>query len=293
MPGNEGKACDAVLRVIERRVEASRSHLRFPEQDGCGAPVELECQIGDGWFALEHTVIEAFGGQIVSDVQFGRLLGTMVEGLIGRLPAPGTYHLMFPTEPHLGWQASQHRAVQEGITQWVRSKAHELHGAHPDRLDRHIEPHGHTGTATEQPVGVPFEVTLTRTVHWAQSGRHDGPISVARSAPADLEDSRKVRLATALSRKCPKLQTYKVAGRTTVLILESDDIALTNHVSVGEALEEIAAGRDDVPDEIYFFSSQVTPWTVWTLCRNSTILPDEGYLEFSPESLTDITGSSR
>jgi hypothetical protein len=143
MPGNEGKACDAVLRVIERRVEASRSHLRFPEQDGCGAPVELECQIGDGWFALEHTVIEAFGGQIVSDVQFGRLLGTMVEGLIGRLPAPGTYHLMFPTEPHLGLQAS-------------------------------------------------------------------------------------------------KLQTYKVAGRTIVLILESDDIALTNHVSVGEALEEIA-----------------------------------------------------
>ncbi len=41
MPNNEGKACDAVIRVVEARTGAVRADITHPEDDGIGPPVEL------------------------------------------------------------------------------------------------------------------------------------------------------------------------------------------------------------------------------------------------------------
>ena len=39
--GNERKACDAVLRLLESRSGHLHADLRFPEEDGRGPPVDL------------------------------------------------------------------------------------------------------------------------------------------------------------------------------------------------------------------------------------------------------------
>ena len=45
-------------------------------------------------------------------------------------------------------------------------------------------------------------------------------------------------------------------------MLESDDIALTNHVLVGECLSALLPERTDLPDEIYLVETEVKSWTV-------------------------------
>ena len=67
----------------------------------------------------------------------------------------------------------------------------------------------------------------------------------------EREARRTDRLREALRRKCPQASALQADdGARTVLVLESDDIALTNHVLVGECLAALLPERTDLPDEI-------------------------------------------
>ena len=58
---NEGRACDAVIKIIEAREGATHTNIRFPEQENHAAPVELVCDIGNLTFASEqakHDLLE-------------------------------------------------------------------------------------------------------------------------------------------------------------------------------------------------------------------------------------------
>jgi hypothetical protein len=54
---NEGRACDAVVRLLEKRGGAVRQHVRWPERECHAAPVDLVCNVGPKLFAIEHTGI--------------------------------------------------------------------------------------------------------------------------------------------------------------------------------------------------------------------------------------------
>jgi hypothetical protein len=70
-------------------------------------------------------------------------------------------------------------------------------------------------------------------------------------APSKCENLRERRLATAFDRKLPKLAKWKAAGAVSVLILETSDIALTNHILVAEAVQKLLHSRADRPDQIW------------------------------------------
>ena len=74
-----------------------------------------------------------------------------------------------------------------------------------------------------------------------------------RFTPPDLEKQRRQRIETALAKKLPKLAAAKIEHHATesVLVLESDDIALANRDAIGECLREVLRDRADVPDTIY------------------------------------------
>ena len=72
---HEGKACDAVVRYLERREGAARANLRFPERERHPASVELLCTIGGHLFALEHTGIEPFAGYMQLQREAARIIG--------------------------------------------------------------------------------------------------------------------------------------------------------------------------------------------------------------------------
>ena len=103
-------------------------------------------------------------------------------------------------------------------------------------------------------------------------------LSCLRLAPDEdeREHLRSVRLRKALSDKCPKLARCKAEGARTVLVLESDDIALTNQLFVRMRLAELLDEQPDAPDEIYLVETETRSWAVYSTKVGDAVQFDDG-----------------
>ena len=116
-------------------------------------------------------------------------------------------------------------------------------------------------------------------------------------APEDSEALTTRRLRRALFQKIPKLWCCKSEGARTVLVLESDDIALTDPNLMGNllnGLQEEFAAELPFPDEIYFVdtSSSKGPWAVWRMKFDRQRWSWEDLTKFTTfrvDELTDLT----
>ncbi len=222
---NEGKACDAVVKLLEKRTGKDRADISLPEKNGIGPPVDLRLKLGTQSYAIEHTRIEAFADQIHTAEKFGQFIIPVINELSGTLPGPGFYNLYFPTNARLRVQPNQLDKIRSDFTEWVRENAQRLHEKNPDRPTRERNPRGFDEQYRAKPPGFWYEVTLRRRAHWNHSSEHDGVLLPSRIAPGDVEAQREVRLQRALEDKCPKLQCCKEDGARTVLVLEDGDIS--------------------------------------------------------------------
>lgn len=140
------------------------------------------------------------------------------------------------------------------------------------------------------PPGVPFAVSLDR---WP---REDFPhLFVIRHLVAgDVEAGRRLRLENAYE-KMKKLLPWKASGANAILILEEDDIFLTNHFKAADALASVEASRTDRPDEVYLLSVLSSMWLVTRLRIGEQTLydlpVDDRFWEVEPSALVDLTGN--
>lgn len=247
MTNNEAALCEAVVRLFEARLGVPRSDVSYPEDDHSGPPVEMRLRLGGRRFAIEHTLIEPFPHAIQTGMRFQKLAGEIEATLNGSMPGPGTYQLVFPINPTENNAPHTHASLRTRIIQWARRAGAELRDECPERLGRNHQPFGYRGVRTTELDGIPLSLSLT--IHWSQNGRHDGALFLARSIGGDVEDQRRTRMRTALDKKLPKLSMCRAGGDVSVLILEYQDIGLTNQVLVAQALEAELVGRD-CPDHI-------------------------------------------
>ncbi len=257
---NEGKACDAVIKLMDKITGKDRADISHPEKNGIGPPVDLRLKLGTQSFAIEHTQIEAFADQIRTAEEFGHFINPVIEELSETLPGPAIYHLYFPIDTHRSVNPDKLDRIRDDFIEWVREHAERLHGKNPDRPTRERNPRGFIEQYRAKPPGFPYEVTLRREAHWALSSRHDGVLLPARIAPEDVEARRAARLRKALERKCPKLQRCKEDGARTVLVLEDADISLSNYVLIGDGLAGLLKDYANLPDEIYLVETAVDRW---------------------------------
>ena len=262
LPKNEGKACDAVVRCIERRTGDTRTKIRRPEKDGNGPPVDFRLKLGVREYAIEHTQIEAIPHSIESHHRYMELIKPVVDEVSGTLPSRACYMLYFPIETHLGVSQADFDRIRSDFIAWIRVNAQCLYKRNQGQLERKRRSPRHFDFIEGRPPGFRYQVRLW--VDAASSASERGILRHGRFAPDDkeLEALHVDRLRTSLCRKCPKLQCCKKDGARTVLVLESDDIALTNHVLVGQCLANVLPERTDVPDEIYLVETEMDPWTV-------------------------------
>jgi len=275
---NQGKCCDAALQILEERESATRSDLTFPEKEHHPAPVELVCMIGSTRYALEHTKIEAYPEQMQDSTHFTDALEHLETSLTDVLPTHAWYMLVVPVNSFKDRTSKKAEAIGEKVSEWVIRTAQLLHPS-----GRQMQ------SLTENIDGVPFQLTLQATI-----GIPDlyGKLSIARSAPADLETLRASRIEQMLVRKLPKLQAWANDGTHTVLILESEDIALTNHQVVLEALKLCLPAQSFCPDYIFFVYAIGSSWIVQTLIseRPFPTLPYRwwSYREFKASELSNL-----
>jgi hypothetical protein len=119
-----------------------------------------------------------------------------------------------------------------------------------------------------------------------------GKLLLRPIAPDGLEKQRAARPLKACEDKLPKRAKWKQdSGARTVLVLEEDDLSLTNHFKVADALTQAEAMRTDVADEAFMVST-ATAKTWWVVSLRGAGMVDEEpmpHKEFDPKELTKLT----
>jgi hypothetical protein len=279
---NEGKSCDAVIQILETREGSVRSSLGSPEHERHYAPVELTCKIGEKLFAIEHTGIEPFAGHMQLDAEAQMHIKPIEAFVAGKLPPNETFELNMPALATQGLRLKEVRNIQEALAAWIVAAAPNLPIArYGDYLPE---------IRKTKPPGVPFDVSLYRFETIITPSRF-----FISHLVSDHESAREKRIREACARKFPKLAAWRQNGARSVLILEDNDIFLTNAQVVYEALAKVEGDFSDRPDEIYLVSSVIEDkWFVHVLRAD-----DVGYYEmtanheclyaFDPAQLVDLT----
>ncbi len=206
-------------------------------------------------------------------------LGSQIAPVEGTSLSLGVHALSLPTV-----KRREYSPVREGIEKWAVAAAARLPTPQPPKQ---------VSSITGRPDGVPFDVTLQRV-----GLRLSRPIGYTRYAPGDPETLRRQRVRKALADKLPKLAGYKRVGAFTVLVLEDNDIALSNHGVIAQAVHaELAASSIEPPDAIYLVETIIDPWTVITLKDGAYRWPTAEatvakYRQFPFTALDDIISPS-
>lgn len=150
--------------------------------------------------AIEHTNVLTFHDQKQDSARFLGICGALENELKDAFRC--NFSLIIPVfaiQPRTDWNK-----IKETLREWLLTNVNNLP---PNRSDHQV-------------VGVPFLITI-----WKDSGKG---FRVSRWAPPDIEAELVEITASALVDKNDQLSEYRAAGAETVLILESDDMALVN-----------------------------------------------------------------
>ena len=178
--------------------------------------------------------------------------------LTGRLPKHGQFELCINAGAVEG--AKDTKRIQKVLIEWIKEKAPSLKLGSPDVAPAHY--------IREKPIGIPFEVTLLR---WPGN---DGKLWIVLYAPKDLEEKRRQRINDALEGKCPKLYKARGVDKTSILVLELNDISLGNYTTVTKDVVQNLSHRNDVPDDIYLIKTELEQWCVWILKEGKKLFRD-------------------
>lgn len=282
---NEGRACDAVIRYLERREGSIRSHVRFPELERHAAPIEVAFELAGKLVAMEHTGIEPFRGYAELQATAAIAFHPIVDAVEGRLSPSEDFELHLPAGALAGLGRKRLEEVHRLIAAWAISTGPSLSIAPMGRYD--------TSVQWTSIVGVPFKVKLHRMAGLVRPGS----LQIVHVVGA-VEASREARISAALEKKLPKLTRWKQdCGARTVLVLEQNDIQLTNVHLVTDALLKAEATAGEIADEVYLVTSTISPWWVHFVRVGSRTYfdltkPDDRAWEIDPSSLTSITDSA-
>jgi hypothetical protein len=263
---NEGKACDAIIRRLEEREKLARTGLRWPEQERHQFPVEVAFTLGDQLFALEHSGIEPFKGHVRMEAEAERLFVPITNALKDALGSEAHFDLYMPVNALQGRKQPELQAIQEAIIKWVKTTA-------PTVPKRPKPDYRGTAVGPTQVAGVPFTLSLWRYEPPVIPGHH----FEIRHIVENIEQLRGNRMKETVEKKFPKLAAWKNnENAKTILVLEQNDIQLTNPSSVADNFLPLALARADRPDETYLVASCLSPWYVFPV-----LIGDKSYFDFA------------
>ena len=258
-PKNEQRLCEAVIHVLVERIGESIIKAEPIDTVVRNRPaVEWIYETPSTRFAVEHTRIESFPNQITEGKRFVQLLEPLETELAGLLS--GAFFLVVDVGA-ARVPAAQHVEVRRALAEWIL--------ANGDALDAEetTGPYGNCEITTTPP-GVPFEVMLHRDCNY------ESRLFTGQRLVGDRQSLRRERIAKALARKSPKLLAARDDGCISVLILESDDVALANRFVIAEATVAELTTRDDVPDIIIWARTSTEPWKGSFIKDGSELYPD-------------------
>jgi hypothetical protein len=263
---NEGKVCEAIVHRLEQRLKAPRMDMRWPEDEHHPFPVEIAFTIAGQLFALEHTGIEPFKGHVQMDAEAHRLFTPITDALKNALGTDAVFELMIPANALQGRKMPEVRGIQQALIDWVKATA-------PTVPSQRYGDYKRTSAGPVTIPGVPFPVSLYRFAPALVPGHHFQLTHLVKNG----EQLRQDRMRASVEKKFPKLAAWKRDHKArTILVLEDNDVQLTNQAIVTETFLPLALARPDRPDETYVVASCMDPWHAWPVLIDGT-----SYLDFT------------
>jgi hypothetical protein len=230
--------------------------------------------------AVEHTRINSFNNQVGIERLFVEFTRPIVTKLSGALPGPGYWKLCLPSNIGRRIRRKGFASAQKELIEWLPTAAEQLLAERAS---------GRGPMWSGNPPGLDFKVTLMHETNATGVDEHDGLLLIMSEGPLTIDERRQEELADALACKCPKLQSCKSAGATSVLALETNDWT-TCHFLLAPELWNALAARQDAPDEVYLVDTTAGAfWAVVPLKRGARALSGRVPVEVLTERLVDIT----
>jgi len=283
VPNNEGKACDAVVKTMERRTRKKRSEIRHPERDRVGPPVELRLKLGEQEYAIEHTIIEPFENNIKAALTVVEIRQYLVQSLTGQLLGPMYYVLQVPKDVSLPrGEVKRVRALKK-VAEWIHNSTQIMYERNT-LLSLPIDCHGipislycfPDDSVKDELSCINCTVELLRWRNGIEVGRKPGFVQTVLDYPEDLENYRAERIRRAFAYKFPKLAKCRADGARTVLVLESQDTAHTRFDLIGNQLPALLAEQTYLPDEIFLVESNMKLWWAYPMKYGKDHWPEVG-----------------
>lgn len=191
-----------------------------------------------GCFAIEHTSIDTVLNQRRDSAWFRNVVKQLNDEIDCKLP----FRLIL-TFPYDGIQRGQDwPKMAAALRVWILNEAPKLPMGSSMKLNI---------------PGIPFELHIM-----TRNSPRNGLV-FGRFAP-DIE-SLPSRLREHLDRKAGKLLRYKGEGRTTILLVESNDIALMNDSIMWDGLgQAYPAGPPSGVDQIWFTDTSIREEIIFT-----------------------------
>ncbi len=288
IPNNEGKVCDAVVRVLEKWTGETRADVRHPDKGGSGPPVDMRLKLGTQEYAIEHTRIESYQNQIGTDVVVDRIIRHFRKNIPHPFPSPAYYELQFPTDVSFPKGKAKRDRALENLVGWVLANEQILRDRNPGRI-LPVHPYMANDSIKGAPPGFDCEFNLLRWPIAQFIRKRPGTLSFRFIHPNDIESPRMGRLQQAFSRKCPKLQACKTEGARTVLALESSYSDLMSFDFRDNLLPSLLTVCTNAPDEIFLLETYTDLWQVWLIKRDEghwpgTGMPEMGQFYYDPDT---------
>jgi hypothetical protein len=238
---NQEAICGFVRRIIGSRTGEEPVVWARPDRQNRNIQAVEELWASPSHaYAVEHTLLESFEGQIEDNERINSLLWPLRSVLAGILP--GTY------------------VIKIRVGDAIRARGNVGHlQCEIIRLILNTAGSMRTGeTVILSSEHLPFELAFECR------RREDSQLFVHSVLHGDLEQFRVERVRRAFEDKCPKLvAACNSDGREAVLVLESDDSQLANLSENYRAVREVLKGRTDIPTTIVLVETDAQPWSAW------------------------------
>jgi hypothetical protein len=218
---------------------------------------------------MEHTAIEPFADFMRMNQDSPRLFDPIKQSLSSAVLPGEIWELHIPLGALTDRANKDLRRIQDALVRHVTGTAPGVPVRTYADYIGDLDP--------VMPPDVPFFVNLYRFDSLGLPSRFQIVHSLAGGSKEAL---RGERMLLACKKKFPKLAAWKKAHHArTVLILEDNDIQLTNPVVVADAFLPLAMAKEDRPDETYMVMTCAEPWLVWPI-----LIGNDSYFDLAARS---------
>ena len=234
----------ALLRLyLEQREGQEIPRTSSPDREiRAGKACDAILKGGGVSYAVEHTSLDSYLRQRLDTARFREVLASLEQRLEGKFPD----HVDVDVPVHAIPTGIDWQELSRLIESWIVTNLNRL------PYDQRVE---------VQIPDVPFALGVRRE-------RAAGPGSLfgMRVAPADLREQRVYVLAEGIRAKTEVLSQYKAQAFRTVLIIETDDITLSDRSTICEDFQKAVKIQEPAAiDDILLIETDTQPWCVTPL----------------------------